>query len=311
MGRKKHQEEHENHERWLVSYADFITLLFAFFVVMYAISSLNEGKYKVLSQTLVAAFTGTPERPDAIPVGIPYGRMPEVVDLPPLPRPTNLSPVPRSRGVTPKPAKPTPEQTEVQQNMDALARYLRSVLAGPISAGDVQVRTSALGVVIDIHDTVLFASGQDTLAPQSASLLGRVAVVLKQIPYAVQVNGFTDDQPIHNAQFRSNWALSAARAVSVVEMFIGQGVSPQQLVAAGYGEYHPVASNATATGRAENRRVSVVIVSPDAKAGAVDTPMAGARIPAAGQTAVPPPAAVAPPPHAAAVAPARPTGTTP
>lgn len=276
--RRAAAEEHDNHERWLVSYADFITLLFAFFVVMYAISSLNEGKYKVLSQTLVAAFTGQPQRPEPIQQGLPFSSTPSLVDLPPMPRRVE----PRKSPAVDQSADPA------QQSLQDLRQRVESLLAGSIARGEVNVRLTPLGVVIDIHDAVLFASGQAVLGAQADSVLGAIAQVLREVPNLIQVNGYTDDKPIHNAQFSSNWALSAARAVSVVERFIADGVAPQQLVAAGYGEYHPVASNATAEGRAKNRRVSVVIVSPNAR-------IAPAAATASGALAALPLAAAAPP----------------
>jgi len=285
MARPKPHEEHENHERWLVSYADFITLLFAFFVVMYSISSLNEGKYKVLSQTIIAAFTGQPTTPVPVQTGQPFNSTPSAIDLPPLPKPQKPEVIEPGRG--------GPAAREVQKNLDEVAKKIQELLSSAIRKGDVRVRTTPLGVVIDIHDTVLFASGQADLTPQAQDLLDQIAGVLRGVTYPIQVNGFTDDRPINTPQFHSNWALSAARAVSVVEMFIAQGVPPEQLVAAGYGQYHPVATNATAQGRAANRRVSVVVVSPLANATVNETPIVPAQAPAeqpeAAAARVPPP----------------------
>ncbi|MDY0331367.1 MAG: flagellar motor protein MotD [Thiomonas sp.] len=280
MAREKAPEEHENHERWLVSYADFITLLFAFFVVMYSISSLNEGKYKVLSQTMIAAFTGQPTTPNPVPVGQPFNSTPSAVDLPPLPKPQKPEIIQPGRG--------GPAAKEVQKALQGVAQKIEELLAGAIRKGDVRVRLTPLGVVIDIHDTVLFASGQAALTPQARDLLDQIAGVLQGVPYPIQVNGYTDDRPINTPQFPSNWALSSARAVSVVEMFIAQGVKPEQLVAAGYGQYHPVESNDTAKGRAANRRVSVVIVSPLNNTNVSDTPIISAEAPATPPTTKPP-----------------------
>ena len=289
MARKKAHEEHENHERWLVSYADFITLLFAFFVVMYSISSLNEGKYKVLSQTLVAAFTGQPTAPDPIQTGQPYSNTPSVVDLPPLPRPTNIAAVPtaahpapgQQSGREPAPLDP------VRLRLERIAQAMAARLASQIRAGEVQVRVTPLGVAIDIHDNLLFASGQANLSPGAQALLLRVTDVLSGLPYQIQVNGYTDDKPIHTGQFQSNWALSAMRAVSVVDMLIQQNVPPGQLVAAGYGQYHPIASNATPEGRAANRRVSIVIVSPEKLSDDALVPRVVTGQPPAGTSATP------------------------
>ena len=263
MARRKKEEEHENHERWLVSYADFITLLFAFFVVMYSISSVNEGKYKVLSQTLVAAFTGQPTTPEPIRVGPAGAEAHRLVDLPALPQPTSLVPTPEAK----RPQKGQRDSGDpVQSQLDQVAQTLRQRLAPQIGDGQINVRMTGLGIVIDIHDSLLFASGDATLSSGAQSLLLQIADVVNALPYRIQVNGYTDDKPISNAQFASNWALSAMRAVTVVQMLIEQHVVPGRLVAAGYGQYHPVASNATPQGRAANRRVSIVVVSPEASA---------------------------------------------
>ncbi|WP_297909521.1 flagellar motor protein MotD [Thiomonas sp.] len=257
MGRRKTQHEHENHERWLVSYADFITLLFAFFVVMYSISSVNEGKYKVLSKTLVAAFTGQPTRPLPLEAADGSGGQPRLVQLPPLPTAGTQS----GGGEQARQA--------LHRRLAQIAQSLAAGLAAQIRQGQVQVRLTPLGVVIDIHDNVLFASGSAQLGGGAQQVLSQVSGVLARLPYQFQVNGYTDDKPIHNAEFASNWELSTMRALSVLNMLVGQGVAPQQLVAAGYGQYHPVDSNATPEGRAANRRVSIVIVSPDQPTGSV------------------------------------------
>ena len=256
MSRRQQQHEQENHERWLVSYADFITLLFAFFVVMYSISSVNEGKYKVLSRTLVAAFTGQPTRALPVQAGAGAGGPPRLVQLPPLP----------TAGTPPSAAQRAREA--LRRRLADIARTLAARLRSQVLAGQVQVRLTPLGVSIDIHDKVLFASGSAQLSDGAQALLSAISQVLGQLPYQFQVDGYTDDRPIHNAQFASNWDLSVMRALSVVNTLIGQGVAPQQLVAAGYGQYHPLATNATAEGRAANRRVSIVIVSPDQPTGA-------------------------------------------
>ena len=257
MGRRKAQHEHENHERWLVSYADFITLLFAFFVVMYSISSVNEGKYKVLSKTLVAAFTGQPSRAMPVEAADGVGGPPRLVQLPPLPTAGEQS------------AGARRAHDALRQRLAQIAHDLAERLSRQVGEGQVQVRLTPQGVVIDIHDNVLFASGSAQLGGGAQQVLSQVSGVLARLPYQFQVNGYTDDKPIHNAEFASNWELSTMRALSVLNMLVGQGVAPQQLVAAGYGQYHPVDSNATPEGRAANRRVSIVIVSPDQPTGSV------------------------------------------
>ncbi|MDE2121306.1 MAG: flagellar motor protein MotD [Betaproteobacteria bacterium] len=273
MPRRRQQHEHENHERWLVSYADFITLLFAFFVVMYSISSVNEGKYKVLSKTLVAAFTGQPSRAMPVEAADGVGGPPRLVQLPPLPTAGEQS------------AGARRAHDALRQRLAQIAHDLAERLSRQVGEGQVQVRLTPQGVVIDIHDNVLFASGSAQLGAGAQGVLQQISQVLARLPYQFQVNGYTDDQPIHNSEFASNWELSVMRSLQVLNTLVGQGVAPQQLVAAGYGQYHPVASNATAEGRAANRRVSIVIVSPEQASGAdrgvVITP-AGAPRPAPG-----------------------------
>ncbi len=260
MARKKKEEEWENHERWLVSYADFITLLFAFFVVMYAISSVNEGKYKVLSQTLVSAFSGQPWSP--VPIRSSSTSLSQTpIALPALPKVATLAPVPHVRQgqVSAKAEDPAKTPDEAMQRIEA---QMKSLLKPLIDQGSVAIHRSKLGVVIDLNAKILFPSAHAQISPNAHSTLSKIAKILAQVPYQIQVNGFTNDLPIRTPQYASNWALSAARAVSVVELFTQQGVNPEHLVAAGYGKYHPVASNDTAKGLVMNRRVSIVVVAP-------------------------------------------------
>ncbi len=279
MARRKKAEEWDNHERWLVSYADFITLLFAFFVVMYAISSVNEGKYKVLSKTLVSAFSGQPWSPVPIRSNTPPPLSQTPVKLPPLPKIADATPVPhvqkgrvspRAKNDPQTPSHPDTAMRRIEAQMETLLRPL-------IEQGSVAIHRSNLGVVIDLNAKILFHSAQAQLSPNATATLGAIAQVLSQVPYQIQVAGFTNDLPIRTAQFPSNWALSAARAVSVVEIFVQHGVNPRHLVAAGYGKYHPVAPNDTAKGLVMNRRVSIVVVAPQHPSSAGTDPiMAGA-----------------------------------
>ncbi len=275
MARKTVHEEHDNHERWLVSYADFITLLFAFFVVMYSISSVNEGKYKVLSDTLFAAFTGQPKAPAPIQRGQPFNSVASTVKLPPLPQPTTLEPMSRAPIVAPS---KSPAQDASLPALERIALRIKTLLKPLVEKGDIDINRTPLGVVIEINAKVLFQSGQAGLAPGAEDVLTRIARVIRKIPYQIQVNGFTDNVPIHTAQFQSNWALSALRAVSVVEIFIGEGVAPEQLVAAGYGQYHPIASNGNPQGQAKNRRVSIVVVAPQHPTSLGNTPLMSGSI---------------------------------
>lgn len=249
MARKKKHEEHENHERWLVSYADFITLLFAFFVVMYSVSSVNEGKYRVLSESLVAAFRDTPKSPDPIQIG--------------LQSPSGKSPTREGSLTSKTPISVTATRVMPDAGlMDRVASEMRKALKGLIKEGKVSVMKTGRGVVVDINASFLFPSGKADLAADAVPLLEKVAEILARFPNEVQVEGFTDNKPIHTREFPSNWELSAARASTVVRLLAGKGVAPERMVAAGYGEYHPVAENGTEAGRAKNRRVSIAILAP-------------------------------------------------
>jgi len=242
--RKKHEEEHENHERWLVSYADFITLLFAFFVVMYAISSVNEGKYRVLSRSLGVAF-GTPGQPPATREPIDPNR--PIINLPlPVPKPQR-----------------TAVNSEIKRekaHMTSIARDILKAMAPLISQGKVRVTQTSRGVSVEINASVLFAPGEAKLNEQSETALRAVAQVLKKVNNAIQVEGHTDDVPINNAMFPSNWELSAVRASSVVRLFLENGVDEKRMVAMGHAANEPVASNDTAEGRLRNRRVQLLIL---------------------------------------------------
>jgi chemotaxis protein MotB len=230
MARKRIEEEPDNHERWLVSYADFITLLFAFFVVMYAISSVNEGKYKVFSNSLITAFNSDKQ----------------VLDPPPV-----IAPVDR-------------RQAAIRREKDRLtkmARELKRALAPLVQEGKVRVIQSAKGVSVEINASVLFAPGEARLSSESDQALKTVAVLLQSDKHEIQVEGHTDNVPINNPQFASNWELSAARASSVVRLFIDSGIDEKRLTAIGHAANIGVASNDSAEGRARNRRVAVTVLS--------------------------------------------------
>ena len=245
MPRKKYEEEPENHERWLVSYADFITLLFAFFVVMYAISSVDERKYRVLADSLGNAFgKGS--------VGVPVIREKEPPGLPVLPL--------RSPSLQKQRAAEAAVRRE-RETMTAIARSLLKALAPLVSEGKVRVTQTIRGVSVEINASVLFAPGEAKLSLQSDQALTAVARVLKDDFHAIQVEGHTDNIPISNATFPSNWELSAVRASSVVRLFLENGIAESRLVAVGHGSNQPVGSNDTPEGRLRNRRVQLMILS--------------------------------------------------
>ncbi|MFL6676020.1 MAG: flagellar motor protein MotD [Massilia sp.] len=238
MARKKYDESGENHERWLISYADFITLLFAFFVVMYAVSVVNEGKYKVLSDALGNAFGGHVAASQATPAVEP------ALPLASLLQRKRLEAMKRER-----------------ERLAALARQLSATLAPLVKAGKVRVTQSGRGITVEINASVLFASGDAALTRDAQEVLREVAGLLSTDTHPIQVEGFTDNVPIANGLFASNWELSSVRASSVVRLFIDGGVAPARLTALGHGANGPVASNGDAAGRARNRRVAVTILA--------------------------------------------------
>ena len=245
--RRKKEEEHENHERWLVSYADFITLLFAFFVVMYAISVVNEGKYRVLSDSISSAFRNIPGstsgamtqvNPSApMAVAIPFNR-PQVANL--------------------------KIDVEREKNRDLLrnkAKEITSALAPLVQQGHVRVTEGALGITVEINASVLFESGEARLQMPAIRALAAVGQILATTAFPITVDGHTDNAPISTPLYPSNWELSGARAASVVRLFIETGVDPRRLTATGYAEQRPVADNATVEGRQRNRRVAITMES--------------------------------------------------
>jgi len=237
--RKRWVEDNENHERWLISYADFITLLFAFFVVMYAVSVVNVGKYKVLSDALGDAFGG---RGAATKTNTAI----------------EVEALPLSNIIAHKRAEAAKRDRE---RLDLLARKLNSVLKPLVDSGKVRVTQTARGVTVEINASVLFYEGDAGLTGNARETLGAVASLLKDDSHAIEVEGHTDNTPIANAAFPSNWELSAVRASSVVRLFIESGVAEGRLAAVGRGANRPVASNDDPIGRARNRRVAVTILS--------------------------------------------------
>lgn len=288
MARKPKHEEHENHERWLISYADFITLLFAFFVVMYSVSSVNEGKYRVLSDALVAAFRApaksmTPIQVGAAaksPAGVQFSirKSPAVVNLfdRPLPTPNSkddqkekavpLNRQTRSQDQARQQAKHKDQQqpqtaNEAAAAIQKMADEIEHSMQGLIKQNLITVRRSTFWLEVEINTSILYSSGSARLESDAVPVLEDLAKILTPFPNALHVEGFTDDVPISTLAFPSNWELSAARAASVVTLFARAGIEPSRLAAIGYGQYRPVADNHTPEGRTKNRRVVVVVLS--------------------------------------------------
>lgn len=237
MARKKYDDGGEQQDRWLVSYADFITLLFAFFVVMYAISVVNTGKYQALSDALGDAFGGRPQTPQAS---------------------STIETLPLTHIIARKRAEAARRERE---RLDTLARQLSASLAPLVKDGKVRITQTGQGVKVDINASVLFQEGKAVLGADAHATLGTVAALLQDDAHAIQVEGHTDNQPIANPAFPSNWELSAVRASSVVRLFVDSGIAEGRLTAVGHGANLPVAPNTDEAGRARNRRVAVTIVA--------------------------------------------------
>jgi chemotaxis protein MotB len=241
---KSHGEEHENTERWLVSYADFITLLFAFFVVMYSLSSVNEGKYRILSNSLMQAFRNVTVNAEGE----------NVIDPPIAVQSGPAAPIklPIVRGAA---------REQVAREMRDIASDIRRIL-GPLTGdGQVRVTEGAFGVTVEINASVLFSPGEAIFSREADAALRAVGSVIADAEFPILVEGHTDNNPINNLRFPSNWELSSARASSVVRLFIEKGVSPRRLTAAGYADQRPIADNSTEAGRARNRRVAIMLES--------------------------------------------------
>jgi chemotaxis protein MotB len=244
MPRRDTPPDYVHHDRWVISYADFITLLFAFFVVMYALSSVNEEKYKNLSQALSGAFDSAGGR-----------LLPGTGDA----SQTTLDIRPGEGGDPVAGARlAAPDDAETHELKKIESVLTERILPG-VEAGLLSITSNELWLAIELSSNMLFAPGQATPTPAADELLERLAIVLRPFENPIHVEGFTDNQAIETAQFPSNWELSASRAAAVVRVMAHYGVPPERMAAVGYGEYQPAYSNRTEQGRELNRRVVIVI----------------------------------------------------
>jgi chemotaxis protein MotB len=274
MARRRKHEDHVNHEAWAIPYGDLITLLLAFFVVMYAISQVNEGKYRVLSDSLVAAFHGTPRTVDPIEVGEkqsgPGFETDQIrADHQPLaaqPRSLGMQ-MPGSSATSPvsSPRQITRRAAAAAQALRQVGDQLQDAMADLIKSDMVVVRRNEFWIEVEIKTDILFPSAGAQLAANAVGIMERLAKVLAPFNNLIRVEGHTDNRPISTVAFYSNWELSAARAASVVRVLASHGVAPARLAVIGYGDTRPRAPNTTAEGRDQNRRVVMVILSTDAK----------------------------------------------
>ncbi len=261
MVRKKKPEEHSNHERWMVSYADFITLLFAFFVMLYSISIVNTGKFKILSESLTAAFTEPQRSLEPIQIGDlarSPAELPKVSvsdpDFEPI-RPVEIRQMSMLADVDPE------ELREASQQLDDIQKQVEQAMQDMIDEGVIAVNRSEYWIEITMNAEVLFDSGSATLYPRMVPVLTKLGKSLRDFPNNVHIEGHTDTVPISTDNYPSNWELSGSRAATVVRLLEFSGVRPNRLAAVGFGEHYPVASNSLASGRAKNRRVVAVVLA--------------------------------------------------
>ena len=269
MARKRKQPEQENHERWLVSYADFITLLFAFFVVMYSMSSVNEGKYRVLSDSMSAAFTQTTRSLNPIQAGEIVRSTATIIEaIKEVPDKVNISsPIVLLNNTSEIIVDPSYQSLDsevpegVTQQINDIASDIEVEFSEMIEDDNVTVRRSELWLEVVFNSNILFASASAELSENAIFELNKLGELLITYENNISVEGFTDNIPIISPIFPSNWELSGARAAAVVRLFESSGVDSARLISVGYGENRPVADNATAEGRAANRRVVIVIMA--------------------------------------------------
>ena len=243
---------HQNHERWLVSSADFITLLFAFFVVMYATAQTDKTKARLVSESvrdalehgqLTSAITGIIKHTKVAPDGKGDSRLNPAEPPPP-------------------PAKAPPvSQADLAKSLDTLNRGLEA----EVKSGKVVLNLDRRGLVVSMREAAFFASGDDAVNGASLTILEKIARVIAALPNPVRLEGHTDAVPIHNSRFRSNWELSTARSIALLELLRQQYQVPaERMSVAGFAENAPADTNETEQGRAHNRRVDLVVLSAEA-----------------------------------------------
>ncbi|HTV55138.1 MAG TPA: flagellar motor protein MotB [Terriglobia bacterium] len=251
MSRKKKAAEHVNHERWLISYGDFITLLFALFVVLFASSQVDRRKTVAVAQAIQIAFQQ---------LGVfSNGRGERALDQVRLIANASKSAVASD-------SEPDLLQGAMYRKgeLEGIKVALGQVLAPEIALHEVHLRMTRDGLVISLQEIGFFDSGSAVMKPDAIPVLQKISGVIATAPENLRVEGHTDDVPIHNSQYRSNWQLSTARATEVLDLLITRfDISPERLSAAGYAQYHPIASNVTAQGRSLNRRVDIVVLRTD------------------------------------------------
>lgn len=251
MRRRKHSS-HENHERWLVSYADFITLLFAFFVVMFASSQADKGKAREVSQAVSRALEqGTVSGTASAIARVLGGTVDDVGQGNAMMKgPGGVHKAPREGQ--------TDQVVELMPSLKALTADLEA----EVKQGKLDINLQPRGLVVSLRESAFFPTAEDIIHPQAFPTLAKLAKVVNALPNQIRLEGHTDSLPIRNWRFRSNWELSSARAIAMLETFETRfGVEKGRMAIVGYADTSPVATNETEDGRARNRRVDVVILS--------------------------------------------------
>jgi chemotaxis protein MotB len=241
--RNQHGGAHENHERWLLTYADLITLLMIFFVVLYSMSKIDITKYEQLAVSLNQSFYDGSS-------GVMKTRFER----------TSGQPNESGKSVDKNTLEASERMAEENKRLKDAEEKLRHFIQQNGLSENVLVELNAKGVQVTLRDVALYDTGSAALKPEAEKILGGIAPFLKMLPNKISIEGHTDNVPIRNSQFRSNFDLSSARALNVLYYFQSQNVKPELMSATGYGEYVPVASNETPEGRAANRRVNVIIL---------------------------------------------------
>jgi chemotaxis protein MotB len=259
--KRMHAAAHENHERWLVSYADFITLLFAFFVVMFASTQADKAKARAVSESVREALEkGQLSAAIAVVLGKGKHENEHTAVAPQTDAKTSGAglKLPERGPAASKGENDTAPPPDLVKSAEALQRELEKEL----QTGKVAIRLEARGLVISLREAGFFASGDDAVSASSLPAVGKIAGVISELPHPVRLEGHTDSVPIHNSRFRSNWELSTARAIAMLELLAGNyHIARDRMAVVGYAENVPADSNETEAGRAHNRRVDLVLLS--------------------------------------------------
>ena len=286
MARRHKHEDNMNHDRWMISYADFITLLFAFFVVMYSVSSVNEGKYRVLSDSLVSAFHSTPKSLEpiqvghqskaAVPTNLKVKIIPDIMISQRLAGELGIHINGRGFEIGGQGGNANGSSLAI------ISDDVHQAMANLIDTGIISVRRNDLWLEIEINNSILFDSGSALLKGSVTPVIKELAGILHDYPNSIRVEGYTDSKTISTEKFPSNWELSAARAASIARIFELSNILPERLSVVGYGETRPVADNSTEEGRAKNRRAVIVIVANNDIARTVKNRGSGAGVESSG-----------------------------